>query len=611
MSYHPLFAAAVVEGDVTTFAGFSSGSTNGVGSNALFNLPRGVSVSSDGSYALVADRGNHLIRQIILSTATVSTLAGLALSAGSTNGVGSDARFNYPIEVSVSSDGSYALVADTDNHLIRQIVLSTASVSTLAGRASTSGSTNGVGSNALFNLPRGVSVSSDGSYALVADRGNHLIRQIILSTATVSTLAGLVLSAGSTNGVGSDARFFYPIEVSVSSDGSYALVADTDNHLIRQIVLSTASVSTLAGRASTSGSTNGVGSNARFLYPQGVSVSSDGSYAVVIDSNNHLIRKIVLSTASVSSLAGLALSAGSTNGVGSDARFYYPRGVSVSSDGSYALVADTDNNLIRQIILSSASVSTLAGLVLSPGSTNGVGSNALFNLPRGVSVSSDGSYALVADRDNHLIRKIILSTASVSSLTGLNSTSGSTNGVGSNARFNYPIGVCVSSDRSYALVADYNNNLIRKIVLSTAATPTSAPSSTPTNRAPSVVPSSCPSSVPTSVPSCAPSVVPSSCPSSVPTSVPSCAPSVVPSSCPSSVPTSVPSCAPSVVPSSCPSSVPTIGPSSVSTLPTVSDLSKYSFGVVFGDSERQGLAGGSALLLDYFYSRHDGLNSFP
>jgi hypothetical protein len=322
-----------------------------------------------------------------------------------------------------------------------------------------------------------------------------------------------------------------------------------------------------------------------------VSVSSDGSYALVIDSNNHLIRKIVLSTASVSTLAGLALSAGSTNGVGSDARFYYPRGVSVSSDGSYALVADTDNNLIRKIVLSTASVSTLAGLVLSPGSTNGVGSNALFNLPRGVSVSSDGSYALVADRDNHLIRKIILSTASVSSLAGLNSTSGSTNGVGSDARFNYPIGVCVSSDGSYALVADYNNNLIRKIVLSTASTPTSAPSSTPT--------------------SCAPSVVPSSCPSSVPTSVPSCAPSVVPSSCPSSVPTSVPSCAPSVVPSSCPSSVPTSGPSSVSALPTVSDLSKDSFGVVFGDSERQGLAGGSALLLDYFYSRHDGLYSFP
>jgi hypothetical protein len=59
--------------------------------------------------------------------------------------------------------------------------------------------------------------------------------------------------------------------------------------------------------------------------------------------------------------------------------------------------------------------------------------------------------------------------------------------------------------------------------------------------------------------------------------------------------------------------MPTSGPSSVSAIPTVSavDLSKNSFGVIFGDSERQGLAVGSALLLDYFYSRDDGLNYFP
>jgi DNA-binding beta-propeller fold protein YncE len=365
-----------------------------------------VSISPDGSFALVADRDNHLIRQIVLSTASVSTLAGVALSAGSTNGVGSNVRFNYPYGVSISSDGSFALVADTNNHLIRHIIISTATVSTLAGPALSSGSTNGVGSNALFYYPQGVSVSSDGSYALVADTNNHLIRHIILSTASVSTLAG-VLSSGSTNGVGSNARFNAPYQVIVSSDGSYALVTDT-NHLIRHIILSTASVSTLAGLAGSSGSTNGVGSNALFNIPYGVSISSDGSYALVADFGNHLIRHVILSTTtSVSTLAGVALSSGSTDGVGSNARFNHPVGLSISSDGSYALVADFDNHLIRKIILFDATrapttspsvvpssfpssgiaavtegdVTTLAGS--STGFTDGVGSNVQFNHPVG------------------------------------------------------------------------------------------------------------------------------------------------------------------------------------------------------------------------------------
>jgi DNA-binding beta-propeller fold protein YncE len=317
--------------------------------NARFNFPIGVSFSLDGSYALVADGSNQLIRQIVLSTATVSSLAGLGSSSGSTNGVGSNARFNGPFGVSVSSDGSYALVVDWGNNLIRQIIISTATVSTLAGLASSSGSTNGVGSNAWFYRPRGVSVSSDGSYALVADQYNSLIRQIIISTATVSTLAGLALSSGSTNGVGSNALFNKPTGVSFSPDGSYALVGDYNNHLIRRIVLSTATVSSLAGLALSSGSTNGVGSNARFNYPAGVSFSSDGSYILVPEYYNHLIRRIVLSTATVSTLAGLALSSGSTNGVSSNARFNGPTGVSFSSDGSYVLVTDSDNHRIRQI----------------------------------------------------------------------------------------------------------------------------------------------------------------------------------------------------------------------------------------------------------------------
>jgi hypothetical protein len=339
-------------GNVTTLTGTGySGSSNGVGTLARFFSPVEVSISSDGVYALVAEYGNHLIRQIIISTASVTTLAGVAGSIGSTNGVGTVVKFNCPTGVSISSDGVYALVGDQMNHLIRQIIISTASVTTLAGVAGSIGSTNGVGTVVKFNYPTGVSISPDGLYALVGDQMNHLIRQIIISTASVTTLAGVTGSIGSTNGVGTIARFYNPVGVSISSDGVYALVADRSNHLIRQIIISTASVTTLAGVAGSIGSTNGVGAIAQFNNPTRVSISSDGLYALVADRSNHLIRQIIISTASVTTLAGVAGSIGSTNGVGTVVKFNDPVGVSISSDGVYALVAEYGAHLIRQIIM--------------------------------------------------------------------------------------------------------------------------------------------------------------------------------------------------------------------------------------------------------------------
>jgi hypothetical protein len=87
------------------------------------------------------------------------------------------------------------LVGEFSNHLIRHIVLSTASVSTLAGVAGSIGATNGIGTNSQFNEPVGVSISPDGLFALVVDVNNHLIRQIILSATTLPSISPTFSSA--------------------------------------------------------------------------------------------------------------------------------------------------------------------------------------------------------------------------------------------------------------------------------------------------------------------------------------------------------------------------------------------------------------------------------
>ena len=160
-------------GAVTTLAGTgSSGSANGTGTSASFYLPQGI--TTDGTNLYVTDSENHLIRKIVISTGVVTTLAGTG-SSGSANGTGTSASFYAPY--GITTDGTNLYVADVSNHLIRQIVISTGVVTTLAGTGSI-GWANGTGTSASasFNYPYGI--TTDGTNLYVAERYNHLIRKI-------------------------------------------------------------------------------------------------------------------------------------------------------------------------------------------------------------------------------------------------------------------------------------------------------------------------------------------------------------------------------------------------------------------------------------------------
>jgi len=174
-------------------------------------------------------------------------------------------------------------------------------------------------------------------------------------------------------------------------------VTENNNHTIRQIVISTGVVTTVAGTGS-SGSANGTGTSASFNNPSGI--TTDGTNQYVADQRNHLIRKIVISTGAVTTVAGTE-SYGSSNGTGTAASFYYPYGI--TTDGTNLYVADTNNHLIRKIVISTGVVTTLAGTG-STGSANGTGTSASFNNPRGI--TTDGTNLYVADYSNHRIRKI-------------------------------------------------------------------------------------------------------------------------------------------------------------------------------------------------------------
>jgi arabinan endo-1,5-alpha-L-arabinosidase len=328
---------------------------------------------------------------------TISTLAGQAGIAGSADGAGMAARFNYPADVTADS-GGIIYVADTANHTIRRISPAGA-VTTLAGLAGSSGSADGTGAAARFNHPAGAAVDGAGN-VYVADTDNATIRKIT-PAGVVSTVAGTAGARGSSDGTGSAASFNGPSGIAADTAGNL-YVADTLNHTIRRVTPAGA-VSVIAGTAGVSGSADGTGSAARFHGPQGLAIDGAGNLYVA-DTNNDTIRKIILSSRVVSTVAGQAGVSGSTDGAGSQAQFFFPSGVAIDVAGNL-FVADTDNSTIREVTLSGGAA-TIAGQAGTTGSADGVDGAARFNFPSGVAADISGNI-YVADASNHTIRAVL------------------------------------------------------------------------------------------------------------------------------------------------------------------------------------------------------------
>ncbi|MHB1230665.1 MAG: NHL repeat-containing protein [Halothiobacillus sp.] len=283
----------------------------------------------------------------------------------------------------------------------------------------------------------------------------------------VSTLAGST-TPGSADGTGSAASFYYPTGVVVDASGNL-YVADTNNFEIRKITPAGV-VTTLAG-STTPGFADGIGLAAGFNYPTDVALDASGTTLYVADSYNNEIRKINLTTGMVTTFAG-STTPGSADGTGLAASFHYPKGVKLDASGNL-YIADFNNNEIRKITPAGV-VTTLAGST-TPGAADGTGPAAAFNHPKGIAVDASGTI-YVGDVGNNEIRKVTPAGV-VTTLAG-STTPGSANGIGVAASFNAPKGVALNGNGTLLYVADGNNE-IRKIDLATGMVTTLAGSTTP------------------------------------------------------------------------------------------------------------------------------------
>jgi hypothetical protein len=318
------------------------GSADGVGAAARMIYPWGM--TADGQGALYLGDGGK-IRKLVLASGDLTTIAG-ALDTGHADGTGTGARFNGTPGLASSPLGDVLYVAD-GYVTIRKIEIASGVVTTLAGSPDESGSADGTGGSARFNVPWGiVSVGSGGDLLYVAD-GSGTIRKIVASTGVVTTLAGSAGTYGTADGVGPAASFESPVAIAGDPSGATLYVVDQGAATIRRIDVATATVATLAGAPNVQEDLDGVGTAAHFDTPAAIALDGAGNLYVA---DRATIRKVEIATAAVTTLAGSSPTTGSADGVGSAARLSSPQGL--ASDGQGNLYAsDSNNSLVRRIAL--------------------------------------------------------------------------------------------------------------------------------------------------------------------------------------------------------------------------------------------------------------------
>ena len=367
---------------------------------------------ADASFAVVDCHDNAVIGNIVG--------AGVP---GNRDGRFERSLLNSPSGVSCNSTLCY--LADSGNHAIKKLTLSKNEVVHLAGsseglfglrdgQVSESCSLSSSPTEPLLSSPRDVVlVSQTSAYfspgdILVADTGNNAIRKV--SGKTMSTVVSGLSTA--------------PIALVLDeSDGSIYFLSSSSHHLSK-LSYGAGSMASVAGSQLTAGMVDSsTASSARFSSPEGLTLDATNRILYIADTGNHAIRKLVLSTGVVTTVLGDGTISSSATALDSDgelatpARFNYPAGIAYNYDSGLSsgvlIVSDRGTHRLRKIVLSDSTASNATTVVSVGGSYNGksgfldstYGSGALLNTPVSISYVSTSSY-VIADKNNHAMRRV-------------------------------------------------------------------------------------------------------------------------------------------------------------------------------------------------------------
>ncbi|MEI9908927.1 MAG: NHL repeat-containing protein [Bacteroidota bacterium] len=316
------------------------------------------------------------------------------------------ANINSPSGVAVDNAGNIFITEPNQNR-IRKIAASNGIISIIAGTGTPGfGGDGGPAVLATLDYPTSIATDVSGN-VYFSDAYNKRIRKISSVTGTITTVAGTGnVGYSGDGGPATSAQIRIPGGLAVDNTGNIYF-ADSYNHCIRKISSAGGIISTIAGTgvAGYSGD-NGPSLAAQLNQPAGLALDNTGNI-LIADNLNHCVRKIILSTNQIITVAGTGVAGfNGDNGPAVSAWYYQPEGIACDNAGNI-LIADTKNNRIRRISVSDGTINTIAG----NGNVgfNGDGVYATFfsmNVPVALAKDNTGNI-LIADKNNNRIRKLI------------------------------------------------------------------------------------------------------------------------------------------------------------------------------------------------------------
>ncbi|WP_435015356.1 hypothetical protein TA3x_002894 [Tundrisphaera sp. TA3] len=331
----------VIHSDIGTgkrgFAG-----DGGPASTALLDSPFDLTFDRDGNLYF-SDTNNHRIRRVDAKTGVITTVVGSGVKGfGGDGGPATEARLDEPYGVKLDRAGHLFFV-DRLNRRVRRVDARTGLITTFAGNGAKAGSGDGgPAADAGLAEPNGIAFDAAGNL-YIADVADHRVRKVDASTGIISTFAGTGKGARSGDGgPATQASLFGARAVAVGPNG-IVYIAERQGNSLRAVDPASGTIRTLAGTGKKGNSGDGgPADRATFDGPKELCVDRDGN-VLIVDTENHAIRRYDLATRTITTVAG-------TNGrKGSDeSHLDRPHGVAVGPDGAI-FIGDTNNHRIRRV----------------------------------------------------------------------------------------------------------------------------------------------------------------------------------------------------------------------------------------------------------------------
>lgn len=436
--------------------------------NAAFSPRLAVSIASPGAL-LITDISNVRIRYVNTDP-IVTTIAGTG-ATGFTGTLAFNATFSNPTATATDISGRI-FITDTGNNVIR--VIQGDSTITTYGGTGVAGNTGDGGPAKQARLNRPFGLVATGNTILFTDLSNSVIRSITPNS-TIQLVAGTYTSGFSgDSGPATAAALSFPRGITVDSANNIYF-CDTGNARVRRIDAITSVITTVAGNGTAGfAGDGGLAINANLSSPTGVATDIAGNLYIA-DTNNQCIRFVNMTTARIATVAGRPRIAGygGDRSFANFATLNFPSHIVYDPTSRYYYFADDSNSRVRYVNTNTNIIFSAAGNG-SPISTGdgGPAIKAVFGSINSVATDSANNI-YVADGLGNSIRKIDYLTSTITSVVGTGIGGYNGDGPAATTRISTPQTIFIDSNTNLYFT-DKNNQRVRYLNYETSTISTLA-----------------------------------------------------------------------------------------------------------------------------------------